>query len=394
MLSVEYRIVRWIENHTEILFLVIMSILAFFVRLSGIHFESEDYILSLSGWYDQIKENGALLGLGEQVGNYTITYQVIIALMTYLPFPSLYLYKGLSIVFDYVLAFAVAGFVYDITERSDKNLPMICYTVVLFLPTVILNSSVWAQCDSIYSSFVVLALWSLYKKRYTRSFIFLGIAFCFKLQAVFIVPFFLYFYLRENKFSIFQFLIVPVAMYIAAIPAFLCGRKWTAPLRVYFDQTVKYESMYLNFPSFWALVGNDYETLRNIAIMTTVVILGVMLFLLIRHHISLAPKENYLMLATWTVWTVVLFLPAMHERYGFLVDILLLVLMFVDVRFAVFSIGQEMISLLVYGRYLFGDVSINFPVLSFVYVGMYFAYTFFMAKELKKKGSSPLMQNE
>ena len=94
--------------------------------------------------------------------------------MTYLPFPSLYMYKGLSMVFDIVLAAAVGWMVWRLGQRRSKPAAVLAYAAVFLLPTTILNSGFWAQCDSIYTSFIVLALVCLFFDRPLSAFVLLA----------------------------------------------------------------------------------------------------------------------------------------------------------------------------------------------------------------------------
>ena len=55
--------------------------------------------------------------------------------MTYLPFPSLYMYKGLSMVFDIVLAAAVGWMVWRLGQRRSKPAAGLPYAPVFLLPT-------------------------------------------------------------------------------------------------------------------------------------------------------------------------------------------------------------------------------------------------------------------
>ncbi|MBR6909140.1 MAG: hypothetical protein IKN35_02485, partial [Lachnospiraceae bacterium] len=62
----------------------------------------EGYLL---GWFGQIEQLGRIHALNTQVGNYSVAYQTLIAIMTYININPLYQYKMLSVIFDYVLAF-------------------------------------------------------------------------------------------------------------------------------------------------------------------------------------------------------------------------------------------------------------------------------------------------
>ena len=228
MPDAEKKLLTWIDRHRFMLYVIILSVLGLLARMGGLDFVSNDATEYLLVWFGQIRESGGLAALGSQVGNYNIPYQILISLMTYLPFEPLYMYKALSILFDYLLAGSAAGFCYDLTQKNTERAVLV-YGVVLLLPTVILNSSVWGQCDSIYVTFVICAVWSLMNERYTRSFLLLGAAFAFKLQAVFIFPFFLMYYILEKRFSILNFVWVVVVDYALCIPAFLMGEEPSCP---------------------------------------------------------------------------------------------------------------------------------------------------------------------
>lgn len=210
--NIEQRLIETIVKYKAGLFFVIISVLGFFVRLPGRAFVSGDAASFLLPWFDIIEGNG-IQSIGIQVGDYNMAYQLLIALLTYIPFNALYLYKGVSSVFDFLLAGVTALFVCQIKGKRSSNLFVGVYTAVLFVPTVILNSSVWAQCDSIFTTFIIAALYFLLKKQYKCAFAFLGVAFTFKLQTVFVLPFFLYYYFSEKEFSLSNFFDAIVFLY-------------------------------------------------------------------------------------------------------------------------------------------------------------------------------------
>ena len=80
------------------LFFIFFSLL---IRAFGMHFISADYNLFLKPWYDQIKMAGGFSALSKQVGDYNIPYQIVIAVITYIPFHPLYCLKIFSVLFDY-----------------------------------------------------------------------------------------------------------------------------------------------------------------------------------------------------------------------------------------------------------------------------------------------------
>lgn len=383
MTALERKIFSWIEQYKEQLYFVILSVFGLILRWCCKDYVSGDASVYLLKWYREIKEGGGFAALDNQVGDYNIPYQILICLMTYIPAEPLYLFKGLSILFDYILAGAVFGFVRDLNKDKSSWIPLFAYAVVLFLPTVILNSSVWGQCDAIYAAFCVLAVWMLYRKKFTASFVFLGFAFSFKLQAVFILPFFIFYYVQEKNYSIFMYLWIFVINYLVCIPAFLVGRSHRDLFRIYFGQTKSYSDMWANFPSFWVLIGNDDKTLHYPAIFLTIALLGSMLLLLMERKTDLAEKKNFILLLTWSIWTCVLFLPSMHERYAYLLDLALLILTFVDRKYAGYFALSESISCFTYGRYLYNRMDeIDLVPLSVAYTIGYAVFTFSLVRNL------------
>lgn len=61
------------------------------------------------------------------------------------------------------------------------------------------------------------------------------------------------------------------------------------------------------------------------AIILTIVILDIGLYVILLHKKSLRTPVTLINTAIWSVWSILLFLPAMHERYTYLLDILLVI---------------------------------------------------------------------
>ena len=141
----------------DIFILLIILSFGLLLRYNLFYFESEDYIQNLQHWFANIKSNGGIYGIKYLVGNYTPPYTYLLALLTYLPFSSLTSIKLLSVFFDVLLSMLVALTVF--TLRKNKNYAILAFSIVFMLPTVIVNSSLWAQCDSIISFFIVFSLY-------------------------------------------------------------------------------------------------------------------------------------------------------------------------------------------------------------------------------------------
>lgn len=354
MNHVEKKIIDVVNKKKNLLFFIIITCLGIVARLSGIHLISKDMEYWLVPWYNEFVNNGGFDALGKQIGDYNILYQTIIAAMTYIKLDCVLCYKLLSIIFDYVLAFSGAFLYCTISKKKLLSMSFnVCYSVLLFLPTIVLNSAFWGQCDSIYASFVILTILFLYKEKYPLAFIMLGIAFSFKFQTIFILPFIICYYFYKKKFSFLWFFLSLLVFWLSGIGGYIKGRSLLAPFIIYLKQTQTHPSMYMGNPSFWGIIGNDYNCLNVFAIILTIVLFGLALYYVMNEKINLAEPEKYFCLAAWSIWTCVLFLPAMHERYLYILDVLLVILAFWNKKYLKYAVLSVLFSLVSYGVFLF-----------------------------------------
>lgn len=384
MYKVERQIVEWIDRHLTVIFIVAVSVCGILIRFMFRNFESGDSKAFLLPWWEEINNNGGIRALKYQTGNYNMLYQFLIAVMTYLPIKPLYQYKILSGIFDYLLALGVGFMSYKLTNK-DMTKGALAYAVTLMSPLVIFNSAAWAQCDSIYVFFIVLSLILLMDEHYGISFFVLGVAFSFKLQAVFILPFFIFYYFKERKFSIIQFLLIPLAMCVTAIPSLVMGRGIADVFMNYVEQIGTYTSLAINYPSVWCVVNEAVspETLKAPAVIITVVLIGIFMYIWIKSAENM-DKKKMLYCAFILAYTCVLFLPKMHERYGYLYEILAILIAFVDRKTIIPCVILNMVSLITYSSYLYG-VSYDARILGCINGLVYLAYVVMLVPSILRK---------
>ena len=390
MYNIEKKTLSWIEQHLNILYLIVITLLAFSIRLVGFSFLSGDMTRFLIPWFNKIRESG----LSSRVGDYNLLYQTLIYAMTFIPIPIVWQYKLLSVFFDFALAVVCGKFCCELRgEKENDSCFLFVYTAVLFFPTVFLNSGFWGQCDSIYVYFVILSMYLLYVERTTISFVMLGIAFAFKLQSIFIVPFYLYYYFSKKSFSLFSFLIVPGVLLLSGFFCYVQGQSILTPIQIYFHQTKEYsESIYMNIHSFFTVFQqNDQilvQCLVSLGCILTVSIFGSGLYAVVRKRMDLQKPNTFITLAAWCAWVCVLFLPKMHERYTYLLDILLLLSITLDRKYIPFAFISESLSLINYANYLGGvAIGVESKYLSLLYIGAFirFSMLFVESKSLTTK---------
>lgn len=360
MFQLEEKIIDRVLRSRNVVFFLIVSGMGLISRYCFRYFISIDMNGFLIPWFYRIQEAGGVAALAEQVGDYNIMYQFLIGLFSYLPVEPQYLYKGLSIVFDYLLAFACGFLAAELKGTKPFGFWFnAAYGAALMLPTVVENSAMWGQCDSIYTCFLVLTLYFLIRKQDVTAFILYGVAIVFKLQAIFLLPFLVIYYLYARRFSILMFAIPVAVLWLSGIPAYFYGRPLTEPFTLYANQAGYYWQMWMNTASFWQLVGNDYAYLYRYSTMFTFLLLGLALYAQLEGWLKIDTPERVLSVACWCIWTCVLFLPSMHERYTYPVDLLFLILVLIDRKYLKFALVEYSTSLISYSAYLFGMEEVN-----------------------------------
>ncbi len=307
-----------------------------------------------------------IFALGHKIGDYNCIYNIILSLLSYIPLPDLYTIKIVSVIFDFVIAI----FGYKITKEVTRNdnLSLITYTTLLFLPSTILNSGVWAQCDSIYTAFAVISIYFLIKEEYIKSFIFAGISFSFKLQFIFLLPVFVIYYVYKKRFSILNFLIIPFVNFIFAIPSILLGRGIIDVLLIYFNQANEYQDYTLNFPNLYKILGGT-EHLKYLGIILCMSAFIIILYCVINKKIKLN-SNNILLLCAISPIIAPFFLPHMHDRYLFMGDIYT-VIWFIcskNKKYLYVPVTINLVSLSTYTSFLFGYEFLNPTFIAVIYL--------------------------
>lgn len=361
MCKLEKKFVEFIEKNLKVIVMILAGILGLVIRFSLFKVESPDYRDFLEQWFYEIKGNGGLKGLGISVGNYNFLYQTLIAILTLFPIKCLYSYKILSVIFDMALAFAVWTYVKNIfCEGKNDWRAIFAWALVWFTPTVFLNSAAWSQCDSIYTTFIVLALYYLQKETdysYQKAFILYGLALSFKLQAVFFLPFLLFYWMKKKEFSLLNFLISPVMLVITGLPCLVMGRPVSQLFTLYKGQVTDYSArLSYSYPGIWQIFYEpaDYDVYINYrmaaVILAVAAMAGMMIYWLVTKK-ELTSK-NTLYMAFLLVFTAVMFLPAMHERYDYIYVILGMMIVILNKKTAHLFAGLCLLDLVTYSGYI------------------------------------------
>ena len=363
---------------------VVLVMIALVIRIKFINFQSMDYQFFLVHWFAYIHEHG-FSAFSSNFSNYNLPYLYLMYVADVLGIPDIIAVKGISIVFDFILAYSI----YLVVRHFNPKglLPYAAGIITLFLPTVMLNGSFWGQCDAIYASFIVFSLYSALKNRQIAMWIFWGIAITFKLQAAFFLPFLVYIWLtRTNKQWWAPIVSIPV-FFLPFIPALIAGRSFNSILSIYRDQT-GISSLVANAPSLYQWIPAQFYDYFNATgvLLTAAIVILIGLFALIYRRFN---DKGLLLFATALLFTIPFFLPQMHERYFFLAEIFAFILAFSiqNRKFLLIAVIAQLVGFLAYTPFLFGLIIpvISLPQLSLVQLGVVLTLLYWSLLDNKNK---------
>ena len=345
----EDKILNFLQQNSGLLATVAITFFAVLIRVAGFNFESGDYKVFIKPWIHYMKEHGNILGIASVSSNYTPPSLLLYSLLSYFPEVfTLWAVKISSSVFDFIIAFFSYKIMLNLTENIKKSL--LVYSLILFCPTVFLNSAVWGQCDSIFTAFLTISLYFFLKDKKKESLFFFGLALSFKLQAIFILPFFIFMYIYR-KWNIVEVLYSIIGFFTLNIPLWFFGvpiLKWA---RVYLGQIrSSIGSLTANAPTIYAIIPTN----DKIGIIFVLIILISLTFYIL-HSKSKCSKETIILLFLVCSSFIPFILPHMHERYFYIADILSIIYVVYNPRKWLISIFIIFPSLITYTNYLYAE---------------------------------------
>ena len=321
----------------DILLFLVLTGFALIMRYALRNVVAGDYKMFFEPWVATLREaGGGIKGLSAEFEyvDYTTPYLTILSFISICPFlNTLLLMKLVSIFFDFVAAFAVMAIVYDRTKNMTYGI--LGYGALLMVPTVLTNGAMWAQCDIIFTSFVLWSLYFMLKDKPAWSMAFYGIAFAFKLQTLFLAPLYVILWMK-GKVKLKHFLFLPLMYVIGMIPSLLAGKSFWELISVYFFQANGQMDIYAlshKFPNIYQLIGTDSFLFEyaDAGIWVTLGALMILMYCFARKQYEMNACL-LLRMGMLLTMTVVFFLPHMHDRYAILVDVMAIVYVFFDFR--------------------------------------------------------------
>ena len=330
MIAVQMKRSRTLPMYMQLLLCVITGCVLL-GKISLLDYVSDDYTIFLNNWIEEYTVLNLKQGLGTYIGSdYTPPYLYLMyAISRFKEYPWMYMVKFISLMTDVLLSYVVMK-VASLKTKSE-SVQLLIFHITAILPTVVFNGAYWGQCDGIYTSFCILALYLALAKKPCRSMLCFGVALSFKLQTVFFLPGLLPLWLRKDV-KLKHLLLIPVMYMTMMIPALWGGKSLHHVLTVYIQQMGNYKFMTMNGPSIYQFLpaetvngGPIYQMFNKMALMLGLAALAVSCIPVCVYRKRLT-AESSLLFSVLVLGAVPLFLPNMHERYTFGADVLSLAL--------------------------------------------------------------------
>lgn len=358
----ELRIVGQNKRILNILTLILVLGVGVLIRKEFIWYVSRDWTGFFELWINEISSQG-FKALAGDFYDYSPAYMYLLIIAAQFGAKSMVAMKLISVCFDFVLAVAAGLVVYEI--RKKESLSMLVFSIVWLAPTVISNSSMWGQCDAVYASFLMLTVLFLLKDKSRVAMIFYGIAFAFKLQAFFWLPVIILLWLYK-KIKTIDFLWIPLMYFISIVPAWIAGRPFSELLGIYFAQvgvdtnrlSMKYPNIYyiigeLNLPEWYTHAGKYF------AVGVILLFMVALIYKLMKTRLT----PELLLLICYSQGALALyFLPQMHERYGYFIEIIAIILGVLCIKMFWVPVVHILITFITYSYYYNYDRPKNIPI--------------------------------
>lgn len=359
-------------NRPDVCYLAALTLIGLGIRVILRVVITDDWLMYWDPWISDLKEMGFSY-LATDRYDYTPTFVYILWAISRLPINPMTAYKGLHCLLDFVAAGILGKMIWKVTKSKRKGI--LSYGLFLIVPTIWANSALWAQCDIIFMTFLLLCFYFLFEERPCIAMFFYGMAFVFKLQSLFIFPFLVILWVNK-KVDLKHFLWIPVLYFLSIVPAWIAGRPLLDLINIYMAQGAQdVWSLSIKWPNIYQIIGNQFFLLEY-ASAGTWLILGILMVIMYamaqkRYRIT---NEFIVQMALFFAILTPWFLPHMHERYGCVADILAIIYAMMNVKRFYAPLVQILVSFNSYMAYLShlgsDEPTIYYGVWAFVELGL------------------------
>lgn len=402
MTALETKLWRWMRTHMLWICGAALLALGAYLRYKCLPLDNPDQELYYIPWMERFCRLGLAGAIaspadGKFYYNYSPAFSYLFTLYAKLfgcANPTLML-KLTGCALEAAVIVLCLKLIADLLPPERKAAGLLTGLALLWLnPLLVLNTSAWGQTDVYYLLPSVLSLWLLLRGKPGWGMICLGVALCFKLQAIFLLPFFMIaWFCGHKRFSLLWFLALPGIALLSGVPMLLIGESPLSVLKVYIAQGNQYSTLSMHKLNLYTLMGAAASTPKaqtadmffRTGILLCAAALGGMALWMIRRNVTLNGRTAVL-LAAWCVTACVFFLPRMHERYGLVGEVLLCcwAVCLNKPRGYLYALVMILTSLNGYAIFLFKMDVFTTQTGSFLCLGLFCALTWEVVREARE----------
>jgi Gpi18-like mannosyltransferase len=352
------------QRFADALVFSLVVVFAVYVRYAMREFVTSDFTHFTGFWYAAVQERG-FAATGTAVSNYTPPYMYLLYLTSRI-FPGVEPVAAIkipSVAFDFVCAW----FVYRIValKYPGGRRPLFACMAVLVAPTVVCNSGLWGQADSIYAAMLLACVYFLMTGRAALATIAFGLGLSIKFQTMFMAPALCALWLRRVV-PLWALLLVPLVYAVAMIPAWLAGRPALELATVYLTQSVTYHDLAKNAPTLYAWLPQSQYGIIVMAGLLLMVAIGCYFVWTVWKSKATMTPTLIMQLCLLSLIMTPFFLPKMHDRFFYTADVLAIAYAFYFPRQYYVAVAVSFASFFSYQPFLFHRSMLPLPLLSLV----------------------------
>lgn len=327
------------------------------------------------------------------MGLYTLLPEGQLITVNNLTFYKNWMYYVKSTYFITEIIIAIGIYLVIKTVTKDVKSAWLGYVIYLCLPVQFFNSAVWGNADTLYFACFIYVIYFILKKRDGLAFLMTGVSFGIKLQATFLLPFLVYL-IVSRRLKLYKLIYFPLGLLATFLPAYLCGASFIQPFNFFSEQIGGYTKLTLGCANIWHLInirnGAMDEFLKG-ATLFGLLLIGLFTAIVFARKIKL---DDYavILVGTFLIALVPMFLPHMHERYFYALDVLVVVYCLITKKHYHLIVLMQLSSGIAYHNYLagrhfiisFGEDSVNIASWINIYV---LVFLFYNILKLQTEGS-------
>ena len=322
------------KGNKKTLFILLVSGFILRIILAYFYKGHETDMSCFNAWSDMLKNDGfASFYTSDAFTDYPPGYMYILYLLSFVKniFGKSSIFTSITLKLPSIISDILCGLlVYKLCDKHGKNnFKFLLTAFYVFNPTVILNSAVWGQVDSIFTLFIILMLFALTEKKMLVAYFVFGIAIFIKPQALFYAPV-LFFGIIENvllnDFSAKKFLtnLLGGLGVIAFICILMLPFGFMNVVNQYINTISSYNYASVNAYNLWVALGLNWGRLTSSISIIGYLFIILTVFASIYIFFYKGGKNRYFMTSAFICFSIFVLSIKMHERYAFPVMALLL----------------------------------------------------------------------